>query len=127
MSKIGNQESDAIATYESVTGANAKDDETTYNVIKNDVIPKYKKFIESLESISSNLKTEEVKKVHRIYLEGANTQFSAFSILLSALEKQDKAVLEEANEKLAKGRKLISEYQDALKTLLDKNNIEIKK
>ena len=125
--KIATMESEVMDIYNNVTGENYKDDETLSNKLSDDVIPKYKKFVEALENISENLKEPEIIKINEIYIEAANAHFSAFVVLLAGLENQDLALVNQANEKLAMGRKLIRQYQLDLKTLAKSNNIEFKK
>lgn len=123
--KIVNQELVATASYESVTGSNYRDDQTTYLVIRDNVIPNYKKFIEDLEAISTTLKTAEVRKLHESYIEAANTNYSAFSLFLSALEQGDYTLMSQTNEKLDKGRKLIRDWKAELNNLCDKNGVKL--
>ena len=124
--KVADNESKAVESYESVSGDNFTDDETMYYVIQNEVIPVYRKFIDQLESISKELETEEVKKVHEKYIEAAKVQNTAFMLILSGLENQDYNEMAEANEKLDKGRKLLREYKSDLKKICKENNVDLK-
>ena len=124
--KVADNESKAVESYESVSGDNFTDDETMYYTIQNDVIPVYRKFIDQLESISEELETEEVQKVHEKYIEAANVQNAAFMLILSGLENQDYNEMAEANEKLDKGRKLLREYKSDLKKICKENNVDLK-
>lgn len=124
--KVADNESKAVESYESVSGDNFTDDETMYYVIQNEVIPVYRKFIDQLESISEELETEEVKKVHEKYIEAAKVQKTAFMLILSGLENQDYNEMAEANEKLDKGRKLLREYKSDLKKICKENNVDLK-
>lgn len=123
--KIASQETVAMASYESVTGSNYSNDQTTYLVVRDSVIPNYKKFIEDLEAISTTLKTTEVRKLHESYIEAANAQYSAFALILSALEQQDYTLISQANEKLDKGRKLLRDWQVDFNTLCEKNGVKL--
>ena len=127
MPKIAKLEADAISSYENVTGGNYKDDMTMYTTLRDEVIPNYRSFVKELESISNNLKTPEVQKLHETYIEAANTQYSAFFIMLTAVEKQDYSLVNQANEKLDKGRKLVRQWQIDLKVLTEKNNVKLNK
>ena len=125
--KIAKLEADTISSYENVTGENYKDDMTMYTTLRDEVIPNYRSFVKELESISNNLKTPEVQKLHETYIEAANTQYSAFFIMLTAVEKQDYSLVNQANEKLDKGRKLVRQWQIDLKVLTEKNNVKLNK
>ncbi|MDG2153754.1 MAG: hypothetical protein P8K10_07445 [Crocinitomicaceae bacterium] len=121
--KIADKEAKALDLYESVRGENYTDDETMYYTIKNEVIPAYRDFIDELEPISGKLKTAEVREVHEKYIEAANTQFTGFMLILSALENQDFNEMAKANEKLDKGKKLLREYQTELEKLCEENHV----
>ena len=123
--KVADNESEAVELYESVSGDNYTDDERMYSVIKNDVVPIYKKFIDGLKSISSEIKTEEVQKVHQQYIEAASLQYDGFLLILSAIETQDPNQITKANEKLNKGSDLIDEYNSDLEKLCKKNNVDL--
>lgn len=124
--KVADKEAKALDLYESVRGENYTDDETMYYTIKNEVIPAYRDFIDELEPISGKLKTAEVREVHEKYIEAANTQFTGFMLILSALENQDFNEMAKANEKLDKAKKLLREYQTELEELCEENNVIFK-
>jgi ferritin-like protein len=63
-------EEEAVMAYESVTGANYTDDLTTYEMLLNEVIPKYNVFIEGLEEIQPE--NEELRDIHENYIEATN-------------------------------------------------------
>ncbi len=123
--KVADNESEAVELYESVSGDNYTDDERMYSVIKNDVVPIYKKFIDGLKSISSEIKTEEVQKVHQQYIEAASLQYDGFLLILFAIETQDPNQITKANEKLNKGTDLLDEYNSDLEKLCKKNNVDL--
>jgi hypothetical protein len=115
----------AVTAYKSVTGVNYKDDQTMYDTLKKDVIPNYEKFIKELKSIK--IESNELKEIHDIYIRGAETQSEAFAIIIKALENQDPALIQEANDMLDKGRKEIEDYQNKLDELADEHNVNIEK
>jgi len=123
--KVADKETEALDFYDSVRGDNYTDDESMYYTIQNNVLPIYSAFIDELEPIANNLKTPEVKEVHEKYIEAANTQFSAFILILSALENQDYNQMAKANEKLDLGRKLLREWKSELEKLCEENNVEL--
>lgn len=118
---VAEQELEAIGLYESVSGPNYTDDETMYYTILDEVIPKYRDFIADLEKIE--IKTEELAKVHEIYIEAVNIQNSGFLTILTAIEEQDSEKINEANEKLTEARKMIREYQTKLDALAEENDV----
>lgn len=50
---------------------------------------------------------------------------SGFITSLTAIEEQDLEKLNQANNQLAEGRKMIREYQQKLETFANENNVKI--
>lgn len=121
--KITGLEDEAVAEYNSVSGENYKNDGIMYDALINTIIPKYKKFIDGLEKI--NPKTTEVKKVHKLYLDGANEQYKGFVSIKTAIEKQNIELITEANNHLEAGRNGIDSFLRELNDLADKYNVDI--
>lgn len=124
LSGLLDAESAAIEAFESVRGENYTDDEQLYSVLTQTVIPIYTKFVEDLEALAAKLKTEEVRKLHEKYIEGANMQNSALITLKIALEEGDSNKVLIANDKLTQGRKMVREWIAALDDLCDKYDIQ---
>lgn len=118
-------EKKAISTYEGVTGANYTDDQTLYDALMNDVIPNYNELIKELDA--ANIKTDEVRKIHELYIEGADLQFKAFTKIKQALEEQDVNLIHEANDMLADARKQLREYRTKLEKLAKEHEVKLKK
>ncbi|WP_342429438.1 hypothetical protein [Neobacillus sp. FSL H8-0543] len=118
-------ESQAIATYGSVSGGNYQDDQTLYDALVNEIIPDYTKFIDELESV--DIETEELREVHEIYLSGAEQQFNGFVKIVEAIDNQDASMIDEANLMLDEGRENINEYLDKLNALAKEHDVEIEK
>lgn len=110
--------------YESVTGNNSVDDETTYNKLSDEIIPGYVEYIKKVEAV--NIKSQELKDVHEIYIEAINIQHSALTIILSGLENGDYDKIDEANTKLTEARKMMRDYQSELTKLMDKYHVKKK-
>lgn len=102
---------------------NSEDDYSMYLILSDEVIPESKKLIEEAEDLA--LETKEVKEVHELYLDAINKQNQAFTLMLSALENQDYVIMTQANEKLDEARKLMRDYESALKDLADEHGVEI--
>lgn len=118
-------ESAAITAYESVTGANFTDDQTLYDALTNEVMPNYEKLLKELDSIA--IETDELKEIHDIYIDGAEIQYKAFTVILQAIEEQDDDLIEEANGMLTDAETLISDYQNKLDKLANEHDVDIKK
>jgi hypothetical protein len=120
---LSEQELEAVALYDSVSGPNYTDDETMYYTILDEVIPKYRVFIDNLENVE--IETEELTKIHEIYIEAVNIQNSGFLTILTAIEEQDSEKINEANAKLTEARTMIRDYQNKLDALAEENDVII--
>lgn len=113
----------AITAFESVAGTNFTNDQALYDALQNEVIPNYEKFLNELNSV--DIETEELKELHDLYIEGANTQMEAFLLIVTALEKQDQSLIEEANKLLEKGKKQITDYNNKIRQLAKDHNVTL--
>lgn len=95
--------------YNSVTGENAIDDITLYNKLSEEIIPGYEIITTKAELMLIN--SEEIRKVHELYVEVLNTQCAAFTTMLDALKYQDYDTMTEANKKLTEAELMFTEYQ----------------
>jgi hypothetical protein len=116
--KISPLEKAAISAFESVSGENYKDDELMQEFLIGEIIPKYSEFVAKLENIS--LKTEEVRSIHKDYVEGARLQLDAFKTLSLAIEKGDRSLAREANRKLMRGKEKIGKSEENLQGAMKK-------
>ena len=115
--KVGELEQKALDSYASVTGTNYKDDNTTYNTMVNTVIPTYSSMIKKLKALSTSLKTTEVQTFNELYLVAAKIQLSGFNIFVEGLEKGDISIVQLANKKLERARKLMDEWSNEMDEL----------
>ncbi|MED4224003.1 hypothetical protein [Neobacillus cucumis] len=122
MKQPGKLEAAAITAYESETGANYQDDQKLYDVLTKKVIPTYHEFIQELNSVK--IETDELKEIHKIYVEGANIQYKAFVKIKQALEAQDPAMIQEANNMLADAKAHILEYKTKLNQLAREHKVK---
>lgn len=99
---IAELEQKSLARYASVTGSNYKDDQTTYEALRDYVIPLYRRFIRGLRALQPE--TQEVRDLNRIYIDGADSLLEGFKLILLAIETQDGSLIRPANEYLEKGR-----------------------
>jgi hypothetical protein len=125
LTPLAEQEGEVIALYDSVTGANYTDDETTYNTIADEIMPKYQVFIKDLEEVE--METEEVTNIHEIYIEAVNIQQSGFVTMLSAIKEQDLEKINDANAKLTEARTMSRDYLNKLQSLAKENDVVLEK
>lgn len=115
-------EAEAIAAYDSVTGDNYIDDETTYYHIQDVAVPLFTDLIEQIEAFQPT--TPEVRELNEIYIEAMNTQNIAMVKILAALETGDYDLLSEANQMLADGRALGREFMNKGQALKQEHGVE---
>ncbi len=118
-------ENKAMDSYYSVSGENYTDDLTMYNAISKEVLPRYKVFIEKLESISENLKEEEVIKLNKACIKIAYQQYEGFETIVEALEQQDPDKIQEAKAILSKAEAEKNKWQKDYEKLCEENNITL--
>lgn len=115
-------EAKSVSAYDSVSGLNYTDDWTMYDTIQTTVIPNYNEFIKELNRVK--VETDEVRKIHEIYIKGADIQYNAFVKILTALETQDITLVEEANAMLEEARTLIRQYINELEKLAKEHEVD---
>ena len=114
VTRLASAESQIIAAWTSVSGANYTSDAVMYRKL-NSIIPAVNSFITKLEAIKPT--DPKIARAHAIYVEGWNYQYQGFTMVMSALDNQDMAQMTQANGYLAKGRAKITEFIRLAKAL----------
>lgn len=122
MLKVNELEDVAITAYDNVSGANYTDDATMHAALVDVVIPNYYQLIKELKSV--DIKTDELKEVHKHFIAGAEVQYEAFETIVEALEKQDAGLIDVANGMLEQARRHIRNYQMELDILAEKHDVK---
>ncbi|MFG6497013.1 hypothetical protein P8610_16755 [Fictibacillus sp. UD] len=125
MPKLADDETEIVGKYADVTGMNYTDDYTLYDALKLEIIPEYNAFISDLEAVE--IETDELRKIHEDYIEAANIQASAFLQIVTAIENQDSAIINEANEKLNTARKMMRDYKSDVEKLAKEHDVKLEK
>jgi hypothetical protein len=118
---IAELERKALENYASVIGENYTNDERLYEELKNNVVPLYSRFVNGLRNINPD--EEEIKRVHRIYLYGADLLLDGFKTMMLGIETNNKMVIEQANEKIIKGSEEVNRWKLALYELYKKYGV----
>ena len=119
---IAELEEKSLAGYASVTGSNFKNDQTTYEALRDHVIPLYRRFIRGLRALQPE--TEEVRNLNRVYIDGADSLLEGFKLILLAIEKQDSSLIRPANDYLEKGRLENERWRKELIALAGKHGVK---
>ena len=118
---IAQLEQKALECYASVTGKNYTTDTEVHKALKNDVIPHYGQFVNLMRDI--NPKTQEVKKLHGIYIRGAEYLYKGFKGKMLSIEKKDVYLIRAANKQIEKGRVETEKWQKKLTDLCEKYGV----
>jgi len=115
---IAELEQRPLAVYASVTGNNYTSDGRVAEVLGDFVIPYYGRYLDRLRDIRPE--TDELKQIHRIYLEGVELIYTGFRMKLAGIEAQDSMIIRAANESIEKGRIKSEEWRNELLSLYTK-------
>jgi len=110
---------EALAT---VSGENFKNDEELYAVLTTEVIPEYEKAIEKAKALEVNV--EELKPIKDKIEEALGVYYDALLLEKEALEKTDKELIEQSNEKGSEYLTAISEYHEEMGKLAEEYGID---
>jgi hypothetical protein len=108
-------EKEALADYAAVIGPNYISDEKVLKSLKDSVIPKYKDFLSMLGQVKTQ--TEEVARLHRLYVNGAEKMFEGFRLKLMGLERNDARTIQSANQIIENGRLETEQWRENLKNM----------
>jgi len=100
-----------------------KDDQGLISSIKDNVLPNIQESLELLSQIEP--KTEEVKAIKEKYKKVLDSYKEGYQGILSALETNEEAAVEEAGKKIDEGVKYLDEYNQALEDLAKEKDMEV--
>ncbi len=118
---IADLEKEALADYASVTGDNYTTDQKVYEELKNYVIPLYGRFLDELRGI--NIGNEKIRKVHGVYVSGAELLYDGFKTKMMGIEMDNEDVIIQGNEKIEKGRDEVNRWRTELFELYKKYGV----
>jgi hypothetical protein len=101
--------------YSSVIGSNFKNDSTLHLTPVTVVISKYGIVVQPLSSISPQ--NSGLNETHRLYVEGANLRLQGFQNAKTALETNNRELIQKASLTLNMGRMKIEEWGNKIKEL----------
>jgi len=115
----------ALKGYAFVVGKNFTTAERVYEALKNDVVPQYGRFVVLLREI--NPETEEVMKLHRIYVRGAEYLLSGFKAKMVGIQTKQEPLITAANRQIEKGRVETEKWRRELMEMYKRYGIVEKK
>lgn len=118
-------ESEALASYDSVTGPNFVDERTMYNEIKTNTINLARELNDMALNVEVELSDDEILEVHRIYVEFSDKLLSAMELMMSGIENQNVEEINQANATMNETNFLSIEYIKAVQDLAKEYNVEL--
>lgn len=112
---IAELETSALERLASVTDENYTSNERVYEELKNFIIPTYKRFLDGLRNIEPEY--EDVKRVHGIYIQAAESIYDGFMTKMIGIENNDENIIIQGNQKVEKGVMGIKKFRSALDAL----------
>ncbi len=123
--RIAELERRSLESYASVIGENYTTDQRVYEEMRDSVIPLYKRFLDGLRNIDPQ--NEEIKRVHAIYIRGADMIYDGFKTKMLGIEKKDEDIIVQGNQKIVKGREDVEQWRLELMELYKEQGVaEIK-
>ena len=119
---IAELERRSLEQYASVTGGNYTTDQRVYEVLRDEVVPLYKRFVDGLRNIQPE--TEDVKKLHRTYLMGAQQLYEGFKEKMYGIEIGNERIIRSGNEKIEQGRVENEKWRSELEALAKKYKVK---
>jgi len=118
---IAELEQRSLEGYASVTGENATTDKKLFEMLRDFVVPTYKRFLNSLRNIP--LENQEVRQVHTTYIKAAESTLEGFQTIMLGSENNDETVIKQGNKKLEEGRVGIDKWRAELDELSKKHGV----
>lgn len=118
---IAQLEGTALEGYASVTGENFTNAEAVRLMLQDVVIPNYGRFLQLLRGIHP--KEDEIRRLHGIYVWGAERMYAGFRTKLLGIERDDEAIMMAGNREIEDGRMETERWREALKELYRKYGI----
>jgi hypothetical protein len=118
---IAELEQKSLERYAAVTGPNYTTPERVYDALKNEVIPLYRRFLKGLREIRPE--TEEVQRVHKTYILGAESLYRGFKEKMYGIELNNETVIISANRKIERGAMENRRWREQLFALAQKHGL----
>ena len=118
---IAELEQKPLERYASVTGKNYTTDQAVSEALRDFIIPYYGMYLKELRLIRPEI--DELKRIHKIYLQGAELLYRGFKMKLAGIEAQDPDIIRSANKQIEMGSMKSEEWRNELISLYTKYGI----
>jgi hypothetical protein len=119
---IAELETTALQRYATVVGPNYTTDERVYETLRDWTVPLYGRYLEGLRRIRPE--TEEIKGLHKTYLQGAELLYEGFREKMFGIQEKDDLVIVSANHKIERGGALVGEWRKGVAGLRKEHGLE---
>lgn len=122
--KVEKDEADVMNKYNAYFAEGTTvDTDALLKDLSENLLPKYKTFLDSVESIE--VKTDEVKALKDQYYDAMNTQYEAIQKVETAVKDKNKDLQTEAQKMLSDAQSKYTAYNDAVYALAQKENVTL--
>lgn len=122
--KVEKDEADVMNKYNAYFAEGTSvDTDALLKDLSENLLPKYKTFLDSVESIE--VKTDEVMALKDQYYDAMNTQYEALQQVETAVKDKNKDLQTEAQKMLSDAQSKYTAYNDAVYALAQKENVTL--
>ena len=122
--KVEKDEADVMNKYNAYFAEGTSvDTDALLKDLSENLLPKYKTFLDSVESIE--VKTDEVMALKDQYYDAMNTQYEALKQVETAVKDKNKDLQTEAQKMLSDAQSKYTAYNDAVYALAQKENVTL--
>lgn len=122
--KVEKDEADVMNKYNAYFAEGTSvDTDALLKDLSENLLPKYKTFLDSVESIE--VKTDEVMALKAQYYDAMNTQYEALQQVETAVKDKNKDLQTEAQKMLSDAQSKYTAYNDAVYALAQKENVTL--
>lgn len=118
---IADLERISLEKYASVVGENYTTDKKVLDMLKEEVVPIYGRFLDGLREITPQ--ENEVKMLHGIYIRGAESLYEGFKMKVLGIERNDEGIIRMANEKIEKGAAENQKWRSEIMAMYEKHGV----
>jgi hypothetical protein len=110
-----NYHNSVISYYDQVLQA---PDEVFYGTVINKVIPKYTEILVELENMNGQLRSKELREVHKVIVSAVRTQLDGFLFYKEAYENNNNLYVNEGNNKIREATTLFITFDEKVNELM---------
>ena len=118
-------ESKMLTSYESVRGDNYVSDAVMYKELTTNTVILARELNDKAVKIAADIDDPKLLKAHQKYMEYTSKMMNAFTLMISAIENQDRFMITQANQVLTEANLAALDYKTELLNLVEEYNVKI--